>query len=335
MRVGLAGAGRMGAVHARVLERLDTVDSVVVADADPARAQQVAAQVGLQHVADVDALFATETALDALVVAAATDAHADLVTDAVAAGIPVFVEKPVAVDVEGTLAIVRALAGGTVPVQVGFQRRFDPGYLAARDAVASGRLGWLHTLRSTTLDPAPPPPEYVAASGGLARDCAVHDIDSIRWVTGREVASVYAVGSNRGEAFFAEHDDVDTMSLLLVLDDGTHAHVSCTRYNGSGYDVRLEILGSDGSVAVGLDDKTPLVSTEPGVGFPAGAAYTGFPERFAAAYEAELRAFVALVRDGGAATCTPTDALEAFYVAEAAEVSRRQGRPVPVSEVRR
>ena len=89
-------------------------------------------------------------------------------------------------------------------VQVGYQRRFDPGYLAARDAVVSGRLGWIHTLRSCTFDPGPPPPAYVASSGGFFRDCAVHDIDSIRWLTGREVSSVYAVGVNRGDDFFAD-----------------------------------------------------------------------------------------------------------------------------------
>lgn len=335
MRIGLAGLGRMGAVHAEALGRLDTVTSVVGCDIDAQRAEQVAAKGGFETVADVDALLSAGTGVEALLVATATDTHTDLVTATVSAGIPVFVEKPLAADLYGTQALVQTLAASQVPVQVGFQRRFDPGYLAARDAVASGRLGWLHTVRSSTLDPAPPTAEYVAASGGIARDCAVHDFDSIRWVTGREVSTVYAVGSNRGDPMFAEHDDVDTMSVLLTLDDGTVAQVACTRYNAAGYDVRLEVFGSAGSVTAGLDDKTPLTSTETGATFPAGPAYTGFPERFAAAYEAELRAFVELVRAGEPASCTPTDALEACYVAEAAERSRRQGRAVAVSEVRR
>jgi myo-inositol 2-dehydrogenase/D-chiro-inositol 1-dehydrogenase len=163
----------------------------------------------------------------------------------------------------------------------------------------------------------------------------VHDIDSIRWVTGREVASVYAVGTNRGDDFFTTYDDVDTLTALLTLDDDTLATVSCTRYNAAGYDVRLEVLGSAGSVSVGLDDRTPLRSTEPGVPFPAGPAYPMFPERFAGAYAAELTAFLTLARDGGTSPCTPADALEAFYVAEAGELSRRESRPVAISEVRR
>ena len=334
MRVGLAGAGRIGAMHASVLAALDGADEVVVADVDTTRAAQVAEPLGLTAAAGVDELLAPGR-VDALVVATSTDSHPKLVLAAADAGLPVFVEKPVAADIAGTLDVMAALEGTDAIVQVGYQRRFDPGYLAAREAVRSGELGWIHKLRSCTLDPGPPTPAYIASSGGFFRDCAVHDIDSIRWITGHEVVSVYAVGVNRGDEFFATYGDVDTLTALLTLDDDTLATVSCTRYNAAGYDVRLEVLGSAGSVSVGLDDRTPLRSTESGVPFPAGPAYPMFPERFAAAYAAELTAFLTLARDGGRSPCTPADALEAFYVAEAGELSRRESRPVAISEVRR
>jgi myo-inositol 2-dehydrogenase/D-chiro-inositol 1-dehydrogenase len=324
MKIGLAGAGRIGAMHAEVLARLDEVSEVVIADVVADRARVVATNVGGQAVETVSALF--EAGLDCIVIAAATDAHASLITTAVAGGIPVFCEKPVAFDVEGTLEVIEAVEGSGVLVQVGFQRRFDPGYRQARDTVQSGRLGWIHTLRSCTLDVAPPPADYIATSGGFFRDCAVHDFDSIRWVTGREIVSVYAVGANRGDAFFADHDDIDTASAILTLDDGA-------LYNQAGYDVRLEVLGQKGSIAVGLDDHSALKSAEPGATFPAGIAHAAFPERFAAAYESELRAFVGLVQHGGDSECTPLDALQAFYAAEACELSRREGRAVSISEV--
>ena len=331
MKIGLAGAGRIGAMHAEVLARLDGVSEVVIADVVADRARVVATNVGGRAVETVKALF--EAGLDGIVVAAATDAHASLITAAVARGIPVFCEKPVAFDVEGTLEVIEAVEGSGVPVQVGFQRRFDPGYRQARDTVQSGRLGWIHTLRSCTLDVAPPPADYIATSGGFFRDCAVHDFDSIRWVTGREIVSVYAVGANRGDAFFADHDDIDTASAVLTLDDGALAVVSCSRYNQAGYDVRLEVLGQKGSIAVGLDDNCALESAEPGATFPVGIAHAAFPERFAAAYQAELRAFVGLVQHGGDSECTPLDALQAFYAAEACELSRHEARPVSMSEV--
>jgi myo-inositol 2-dehydrogenase/D-chiro-inositol 1-dehydrogenase len=333
MRIGLVGAGRIGSMHAGVLAASERVRTVVVADVDSARAAAVAAAVGGEHCPDVDDVFTRD--IDGLVVASSTDSHARLVMASVAAGIPVFCEKPVAADVEGALKVIAATQGSGVLVQVGFQRRFDPGYLAAREQVRDDGLGFVHTLRSCTLDPAPPPAGYIATSGGIFRDCAVHDIDSIRWITGREVVSAYAVGSNQGAAFFAEADDVATASAVLSLDDGATALVTCTRYNGAGYDVRLEVLGERDSLVVGLDHRTPLRSTERAAGLFSGVPWTAFAERFAPAYAAELGAFCALVAQPGPSPCSPGDALEAFYVAEACELSRRQGRPVAIDEVRR
>jgi myo-inositol 2-dehydrogenase/D-chiro-inositol 1-dehydrogenase len=332
VRIGLAGVGRIGAFHAETLHDLPAVDSLVVADADPTRAKDVAGRLGVESVDTPDALF--QAGIDALVIAAATDAHAPLILAAVEAGLPTFCEKPVAPDVKGTRAVLATVAESDVPVHVGFQRRFDAGYLAARAAVQSGELGWVHTLRAGTLDPAPPPAEYIAASGGFFRDCSVHDFDILRWVTGREVVEVYAVGANRGAAFFAEYGDIDAASALLTYDDSSFAHVAGTRYNARGYDVRLEVLGSKDSVSVGLDDRLPLRSVEPGVTFPAGVPYPVFMDRFLPAYVAELTAFIEVAGGERPSPCTVADALETFYVAEACELSRKEHRPVLIDEVR-
>ncbi|MGH3329364.1 MAG: Gfo/Idh/MocA family protein [Streptomycetales bacterium] len=339
MKIGLAGAGRMGAFHAELLQGIPEVGCLVVADADASRARAVAHRLGVDAVDDVEELLGG--GLDGLVVTTATDAHTPLIKQAAAAGIPVFCEKPVAHDVAGTLEVIEVVEDAGIPVQVGFQRRFDAGHRAAREALRSGRLGWVHTVRSCTLDPAPPAPEYVAVSGGLFRDCGVHDFDAIRWVTGREVVEVFALGTNRGAAFFREWGDIDTGAALLTLDDDTIAIVSCTRYNAAGYDVRLELLGSTDSIVAGLDGGAPLTPAEPGLAGPHGSfspadpAYRHFTERFRDAYAAELRAFAHLVGNGGESPCAPTDALEALYVAEACERSRRERRPVRVGEVRR
>ncbi len=333
MRIGLAGCGRIGARHARVLESLTNVKEVVIADIDPARAEAIAQEFEVTSTPHPGDLFTS--GLDGLVIATPTHTHEALVTWAVEAGLPTLCEKPLSDTAEGAIRIIAAAARRGVPVQVGFQRRSDPGYIAAREAFQSGRLGWLHTLRACTFDAAPPPAAFIAGSGGLFHDCGVHDFDAIRWVTGREVASVLATGANRGAAFFSEHGDVDTAVAMLTLDDGTLATVSLGRYNGQGYDVRLEVLGSSGSVAVGLDQQLPLVSAEPGVDFPTGQPWHGFADRFRSAYRAELQAFVDLVRGQGENPCPPGNALEAFYVAEAAELSRREQRSITIAEVRR
>ncbi|HEX3813155.1 MAG TPA: Gfo/Idh/MocA family oxidoreductase [Mycobacteriales bacterium] len=338
MRIGLAGVGRIGAFHAETLARLPQVDELLIADTDAVRARSVADKIGADKVgvrtaADISELLGS--ALDGLVIAAATGAHAPLLIAAADAGIPAFCEKPVAPDVEGTLAVLDRVRSTGAAVHVGFQRRFDAGYRNARQALQEGRLGWVHTLRATTLDPAPPPAAYIATSGGMFRDCSVHDFDIIRWVTGREVVRVYATGSNRGAGFFAAADDVDTLAAVLTLDDDSLAVVSATRYNGAGYDVRLEVLGSQDSLSVGVDDRLPLHSAEPGAAQPIAVPYPNFMERFGQAYTDELTAFTELIASGGPSPCTVEDALEAFYVAEACERSRHERRPVDLAEVRR
>jgi len=333
MRIGLVGVGRIGALHAGTLASLDSVEQVVVADIDPARARAVAKELALETVRDVDALF--RAGLDGLVICSPTSAHPELIGRAMDAGLTTFCEKPLASDLRGTELIAERAAGREVPIQMGFQRRFDPGYRAARDAVSSGRLGWIHTIRANTGDASPPPASYIPTSGGFFRDCSIHDIDAVRFVSGREVVRVYAVGENRGDDFFAEFGDVDTAAAVLTLDDGTTALISGSRYNARGYDVRFEALGSKDSVAVGMDDHMPLRSVEEGVEFPSAKPYTDFMERFHRAYVDEMIAFTDLLAGRIGTPCSVHEALQAFLVAEACDLSRRQGRPMQLDEVGR
>ncbi|MFG2944660.1 Gfo/Idh/MocA family protein [Streptomyces adustus] len=332
MRIGILGLGRIGAFHAETLSALDAVASLVVADPFAQAAKAAGERFGAEVADSPEEMLAA--GVDGVVVAAATDAHPALILAAVDAGVPVFCEKPVARTMREGVEVLKAVQGRGVPVQIGFNRRFDAGFVAARAAVRSGELGRLHTVRSTTLDPAPPPAAYVAASGGIFRDCSVHDFDIIRWVTGREVTEVYAVGGNRGADFIREAGDADTTGAVLTLDDSTIALVSNSRHNARGYDVRLELHGFSDSIAVGLDDKLPLRSVEPGVRFPAGVPHDFFMDRFGDAYRTELAAFTEVVAGTRPSPCTIADALEAGWVAEACTLSLREHRPVRIDEVR-
>ncbi|GAA3745845.1 myo-inositol 2-dehydrogenase/D-chiro-inositol 1-dehydrogenase [Spinactinospora alkalitolerans] len=332
MRIGLIGTGRIGASHAAAVAARPEVTELVLADADADRVRSVAAGLGAA-VASADELTAPG-AVDGLVVTAATTAHPGLITAGVRAGIPVFCEKPVAPDVAGTVEVLAEVERSGVPVHIGFQRRFDAGYARARAALLDGELGELHRVHVITADPEPPHPSYIPASGGIFRDCHVHDFDVLRWVTGREVVEVHALGSNRGAAFFAEAGDVDNSAAVLRLDDGTLVTLQGSRYNGAGYDVRMELAGSLGTIAVGLDEHAPLTSAETGVDFPAGAAWPNFWARFTPAYHAEIVAFLDMVKGSGESPCTVADALEAVLIAEAADRSMREGRPVRPADLR-
>ncbi len=150
-----------------------------------------------------------------------------------------------------------------MPVQIGYQRRFDAAFAAAKAAVDSGSLGALHTVRSTTMDPAPPPMDYIKGSGGIFRDCAVHDFDVLRWITGQNAVEVYATGSVQGDPLFTEYGDVDTAAIVVRFDGGALGVVSAARYNGRGYDCRLEVHGFDDTVVAGWDQGVPVRNVDP------------------------------------------------------------------------
>ena len=332
MRIGLIGVGRIGAFHARNLTALPVVEELVISDAAAELARSVGREVGATVVAEPADVLAS--GVDGVVIASSTATHPDLIRACVRVGIPTFCEKPVAQNAKEAVALGEELADSDVPVQIGFPRRFDPAYVAARDDLLAGRLGYLHTVRSTTLDPAPPPEAYILSSGGIFNDCAIHDFDSIRWATGQEVVEVYAAGSTQGIGYISEAGDAETATSVLTLSGGTLAVVSNTRANGRGHDVRLELLGSEDSVSAGLDERLPLRSTDAGVAFPTQEPWKFFMDRFSEAFRAELTAFTEVVAGTRTSPCTVADAVEAALVAEAATVSFREHRPVRIDDIR-
>lgn len=334
MRIALIGAGTIGAAHAPRLAGLDAVGELLVADFDPVRARALADRIATAHAVSIDEAF--DTTVDGVVITANTSAHAQLIHRALDAGRPVFSEKPIALDVATTREVVdHAHRVPHVPVQLGFQRRFDAGYQRARTAYRDGTLGFVHTLHATTYDQSPPPAAYIPTSGGLFKDCSIHDLDAIAWLTGKRATSVYATGSNMGEGFFAEGGDVDTCNALVTYEDSMVATVSATRYNGAGHDVRLELFGSQAGLFVGLDDRSPLTSAEdPGPSWDRERPYLTYHERFEAAYVAELSHFLDVVAGAPLRACTPDQALEALLIAEACGISMREGVPVRIDAVR-
>lgn len=325
--IGLIGAGRIGAMHAANIARLAGVE-LLIADDDSSRAAQVAAGLGCSAADDVDAVFAAQP--DGVVIAVSTDHHVPLLLRAVSGRIPTFCEKPLASSSAASDPVLQAIETAGTTVQIGHQRRLDDGYLEARRAFRVGELGWLHTIRALTADQAPPPADYVARSGGLFRDCSVHDFDILQWVIGQPIVEVYARGSNNGDPAIAAAGDVDTGVCLATFDDGTLATVSATRHNGAGHDVRLELHGSAGTVHVGLDASYAGRSAEAGFRYPAGAVHSTFHERFASAFAREMAAFVALVRGSGDNPCPADEAVDAVRVADAAQASLESGAPVRV-----
>ncbi|GAB77995.1 myo-inositol 2-dehydrogenase / D-chiro-inositol 1-dehydrogenase [Austwickia chelonae] len=331
-RVGLLGIGRIGLGHAAILRDLPRVTELVLADALPGHAAAVATDLGVTHT-DINTLFDRER-VDCLVIATGTDTHADLLVRAAETQMPVFCEKPVATDITDARRAIDALEAAGTLNHIGFHRRFDPGYLEAKRRLESGELGELRRIHLLSCDMNTPDPAFIPTSGGIFRDCMIHDFDILRWTTGQRVHEVHAYGTAKGDPVYSASQDASDAVLLLTLEDGTLGTAHTSRYNGAGHDVRMELAGDKGGVVVGLDDRAPLRSAEPGHHDLPGPVWTNFLERFAPCYAAELAAFVDAVLDDTPSPCTAADALEALYVATAATTSYREGRPVLVEDIR-
>ena len=330
MKIALLGAGRIGQLHGRLVGSQPDVSDVIVADIDASRAREAAEAI---HGRMADSPEEALDAADAAIVAASTDAHPALVSMAIDRGLPVFCEKPLALELDVTTELVRRIEETSAVVQVGFQRRFDPAYVEARHLVESGKLGTVYLVRLIAHDHEPPPDAYIPVSGGLFRDSSIHDFDALRWVTGLEVEELYAAGSVRGFPIFERYDDVDTGAVVLRMTDGTLAILGQTRHDPRGYDIRMEVIGSKDAVAVGLGANTPLRSLETDAPPMPGPAWTTFLTRFEPAYRAELLEFLRVARGETPSPCTAHDGLEAMRISVAASRSRIEHRPIRMAEV--
>lgn len=329
MRIGVAGVGRIGTMHAGNLASLDAVDEVVLFDPVPGRAAQVAAGIGASAVDDLDALLA---ASDGVLIATPTTTHPETIRQALAARVPALCEKPIASDYAEMSALVDDIEASGVEVLVGFQRRFDPAIAELYRRIRAGEVGKLYLVRATGNDAEPPDFGYLPASGGIFRDLLIHDLDAVPWLVGEPVVEVYASGSVLVDQAFADADDVDNAVVTLKFASGAHAVLVGGRHDPLGYDHRIEVLGSKDSLAVGVDPRTPLTSLEPGGPVVSVDAYPGFPERFHRAYLNEMAVFVDVVAGKVANPSPARDSLTSLRLALACDESRRSGTPVKIAQ---
>jgi myo-inositol 2-dehydrogenase/D-chiro-inositol 1-dehydrogenase len=324
MRIGVAGVGRIGTMHAANLAATSSVSEVLLFDPVPGRAAAVATP-GTRAVDELDDLLAQS---DGVVVATPTTTHPALVRECLRTGTPALCEKPIAADITAMAALVDEIDATDVPVLVGFQRRFDPAMVALRRRIVAGELGRLYHVRATGFDAEPPDFGYLPTSGGIFRDLLIHDLDAVPWLVDEPVVEVYAAGSVLVDPAFERADDVDNAVVVLTFAGGTLAVLSAGRHDPLGYDHRIEVLGARDSVVVGLDVRTPLNSGTP----PKTEAYQGFPERFQQAYRNEMLVFTDVVAGTAENPSPARDSLVSLRLADACEQSRRTGQPVRTIE---
>lgn len=330
-RIGLLGCGRIGRLHAQLVAgEIPGLGLAAVADVVPAAAEAVSATYGAP-VRTIEEVLASDD-VDAVAICTSTDTHVDLVVAAAEAGKAIFCEKPVSLNLAQVDRALRAVDEAGVPFMIGFNRRFDPGHRSVRDAVAEHGIGDLHVLRITSRDPAPPPPEYVAVSGGIFLDMVIHDFDMARYVTGSEVVEVYARGAVRVDPRIGEAGDVDTAVTVLTHEDGTLTTIDNSREAVYGFDQRVEAFGSGGmAVSDNPARHAGWVRTaEATVGQPLPWF---FLDRYMESYRQEWTAFHRYLVEGGASPAGTDAARGSTAIALAATRSFREGRPVQLKEL--
>lgn len=330
-RIGVIGCGRIGRMHARILaEDVPGFELVAVADVVPEAADAVSKATGAR-VSSIEELLAAED-VDTVAICTSTDTHVALVVQAAQAGKAIFCEKPVSLDLALVDQALEAVTRAGVPFMIGFNRRFDPGHKSVRDAVGSGGVGEIHTLRITSRDPAPPPPAYVAVSGGIFLDMVIHDFDMARYVVGSDVVEVYAKGAVRVDPRIGEAGDIDTAVCILTHADGTLTTIDNSREAVYGFDQRVEAFGSGGMAIsdnpfahAGWSINRDGRSGQPLPWF--------FLDRYMESYRAEWRAFHEYLTTGGPSPAGPDAARACTLAALAAKKSWQEGRPVKTSEI--
>lgn len=328
MRIGLLGAGRIGQIHARSAAAHKSATLVAVTDVDAKAAGVIAAETGASVAKGIPDIIADKT-IDAVLICTPTDTHADLIAAAAKAGKAIFCEKPVDLSAERVRACLKVVADTKAKLMIGFNRRFDPSFATLQRRLAAGEVGKPEIVTILSRDPAPPPVSYIARSGGLFRDMMIHDLDMARFLLGEEPVEVSAMAACLVDPAIGQAGDIDTAVVTLKTASGRLCQISNSRRATYGYDQRIEVHGSGGLLRAHNVHPT-TVEKATGVGFNSDPVLPFFLERYAAAYRAEMDAFVAGVTEGKPLAPTGEDGLKALLLADAAEKSAKSGAAVRV-----
>tara|TARA_B110000090_G_scaffold170416_1_gene190036 strand:+ start:173 stop:1183 length:1011 start_codon:yes stop_codon:yes gene_type:complete len=330
IRIGLLGAGRIGQVHARAVSSVPTAQLVAIADPISAAAGAVRNTYGCD-IRTIEQILVSDD-IDAVIICTPTDTHADLIEQFAHAGKAIFCEKPVDLDLERVQACLSVVNETNTTLMVGFQRRYDPDFQALRAAIDAGQIGDVEMVSLISRDPGAPPYDYIERSGGIFRDMMIHDFDVARWMLGEEVETVQAAASVLTDPEIGNRGDFDSANAILRTASGRQCTITNSRRATFGYDQRIEVHGSAGSVAADNHHQSRITVAN-GHGYTRPPLLDFFMTRYIVAYDAEIKHFVDCVANRAQPRTSGHDGLMSIALAEAALESVRTGaavRPVDI-----
>ena len=327
-RFAILGAGRIGLVHAQALKEVAGAELVAIAEPFEAAAKSAQAKFGgdLRSIDDI----AVSEDVDAVVICTPTDTHADLIEQFSRAGKAIFCEKPVDLDVERVRECLKIVDETEATLMVGFNRRFDPDFMALKAAIDAGQVGDVEMITITSRDPGAPPYDYITRSGGIFRDMTIHDFDVARWLLGEEVETVIASASVLTDPKIGELGDYDSANVILRTASGKQCVITNSRRAAYGYDQRIEVLGSKGMVSA-RNTHEANIEVAGKDGFQSPPLLNFFMTRYTAAYANEIAAFVQSLSEKTTPPTTGEDGLRALEMADAAVKSVETGQAVKLT----
>ena len=333
LKMGLIGAGRIGRLHAEHLtSRITSADLVMVADTFEEVAREAAERYGIPLAAQDYRAVLDRPDIQAVVICSSTGTHAQIIEEAARAGKHIFCEKPVALDLPSIDQALDAVKRAGVKLQIGFNRRFDANYRRVRQAVEKGEIGQPLVIHIISRDPAPPPIEYIRASGGIFLDMTIHDFDMTRFLIGSEVEEIFVLASATSNPVIAAAGDSDNTVVMLQFTNGVIGTISNSRHAVYGYDQRVELLGSAGAISTGNNyPNTAIISDARSVRRDLPLYF--FVERYAESFVSEMAAFVDAVLQDTPVPVTGYDGRVPVVMALAARKSLIEHRPVRLSEI--
>jgi myo-inositol 2-dehydrogenase/D-chiro-inositol 1-dehydrogenase len=333
LRVGIIGAGRIGKIHAQNLAtRIPQAEIAAIADMNLKAAQQLAGKLDVTAAYEDNRRIMADPNIDAVAICSSTDTHADLIIEAALAGKHIFCEKPIDLSLNKVDKAIAAVNKAGVKCQIGFNQRFDPSIKRLKELIDTGKIGELQILRITSRDPAPPPVSFIKTSGGLFLDMTIHDFDMACHLSGSEVVEVYAIGSVMVDPIIGKAGDIDTAIVTLKFASGAMGIIDNSRKAVYGYDKRVEAFGSGGMATIANNPANATTySNTKGVLTDKPSYF--FLERYADSYTAEMSEFVKAVLADKPTPLTAAESRKPVVIAMAAEKSRRENRPVRISEI--
>lgn len=323
--IALIGAGRIGKIHADNASRNTALYLKYVVDGYQPALDEVSKTTGAQQ-ASLEQVFADDS-IKGVIIASSTDTHADLIEQAAQANKAIFCEKPVDLDLERVDQCLKTVEENSVPLLVGFNRRYDPHFAALQSRLADGEIGAIEQIVITSRDPSPPPAEYISVSGGIFRDMTIHDFDMARWLLASEPVSVQVTGSCLIDPAIGEQGDIDTAIIVLKTESGAMCSITNSRRAVYGYDQRIEAFGELGLIKVGnVTENQVSIATSKGI--TGSRVENFFLERYARAYANEMNHFADILMGRATPLTTGWDGRQALALAEAALRSLKTGKTV-------